>query len=453
MTPKSAAQSRTSGSIASGMSRRSQISGSQAPRVDVVEQRARGVGGVGDVRPRRRSASRSGSCRRCRRGARRARARSRAPSWRVEQPLELGAGEVGVEQQPGPLGDHRLVAGGAQLGAERRWCGGPARRWRGRAAGRSSRSQTSVVSRWLVMPMAAMSAARDPGPLDRAAAGGGDASTRCRPGRARPSPSCGKCCGNSSCALADDADALVEDDGPARGRALVDGEDVAHRSFPFPALARRLAQGGRRPAPLSSAAARGRQCPRRRGARIGLAGSADDEDRGLGALHHPRAWLPRRNRSRPWRPCEVSTIRSQDRAFAASRMALAGALFSTWSVSHADLRGGRGRFRAREDRLGELPAGCRRSSRSPAGRRTAPPPIPRSYAGKGSLTVMHGDLGARGLGEIEARLDALAGKLRSVGRDQDVPVHGNPPSCFLVREHVCGGAARMQGRGSAQLRS
>ena len=88
----------------------------------------------------------------------------------VEQPGQLGGGEIGVEQQAGAFGDQRLVAGGAQRGAG----GGGAAvlpddgLWIGRPV---ARSQTRVVSRWLVMPMAATSAAPPPACGQRLAQG------------------------------------------------------------------------------------------------------------------------------------------------------------------------------------------------------------------------------------------------------------------------------------------
>ena len=70
----------------------------------------------------------------------------------VEDPLDLGAGEVGVDDQPGLCRTSRLGALFAQRRAdarERRSCQTIAL-WIGRPV---LRSQTSVVSRWLVMPM------------------------------------------------------------------------------------------------------------------------------------------------------------------------------------------------------------------------------------------------------------------------------------------------------------
>ena len=81
----------------------------------------------------------------------------------VEQPGDLGGREVGVEQQAGLGRDRRLVPGRASASrhasAVRRSCQTMAR-WIGLPVRRSHSTQ---VSRWLVMPMAAMSPAREPG--------------------------------------------------------------------------------------------------------------------------------------------------------------------------------------------------------------------------------------------------------------------------------------------------
>ena len=87
----------------------------------------------------------------------------------ADQPLDLRAGEVGVEHEPGALAHERLVAGLAQLVAAARRCGGPARRSRGAAARRVSRSQATTVSRWLVMPMPVELAAVDARRVERLA--------------------------------------------------------------------------------------------------------------------------------------------------------------------------------------------------------------------------------------------------------------------------------------------
>ncbi len=80
----------------------------------------------------------------------------------VEQPGELGAGEVGVEDEPGALAEKRLEPPGAQRSAGRR--GAPVLPDDGvaRSARRSRGSRATVVSRWLVMPIAAISLAASP---------------------------------------------------------------------------------------------------------------------------------------------------------------------------------------------------------------------------------------------------------------------------------------------------
>jgi hypothetical protein len=187
--PKSAAQSRTSGSIAIGMSSRR-----RSPRpsalADVVEQRARGVGGVGDMRRAARQppdqVAVDGA-----EGSSPASARARAPStlsssqaaW-CPRNTDRAAGRS--------LGHHRLVARGAQRGADRR-----------------VRRSCQTMALWIGLPVA--------GPRPRGLALVGDADggdvagadpaarsprgrcrrwwTRGRPGRARPSREAGKCCG------------------------------------------------------------------------------------------------------------------------------------------------------------------------------------------------------------------------------------------------------------------
>ena len=73
-----------------------------------------------------------------------------------EQPLELGArrstGRAPARSSGGP---GRRWPAAAQLRRSGRRCAGPARRAPGAGAGRCARSHTTVVSRWLVMPIAA----------------------------------------------------------------------------------------------------------------------------------------------------------------------------------------------------------------------------------------------------------------------------------------------------------
>ena len=115
----------------------------------------------------------------------------------IENPRHFRAGEIGIKQQPGFCGEKffmslRLSAS-AQISAVRRSCQTMAL-WMALPV---LRSHTTVVSRWLVMPMAAdILAARSlpwlwqpgrwPAPI-----------SRFLPGHARPSPNCGKYCLNS----------------------------------------------------------------------------------------------------------------------------------------------------------------------------------------------------------------------------------------------------------------
>ena len=107
--PKSALQSRTSGSIARGTSNSRSRSSSQAPLCDVVEQGARGVGGVGGVHPAAGEAPEQEGVDGAEGELAGLGQRARALDV-VEQPGDLGGREIGIEQQPGLGRDHRLVA-------------------------------------------------------------------------------------------------------------------------------------------------------------------------------------------------------------------------------------------------------------------------------------------------------------------------------------------------------
>ena len=114
-----------------------------------------------------------------------------------------------------------------QAVADARPCGGPARRWRSPSARRSRRSQTTVVSRWLVMPMAATSRDRELRVAQHLDRGRRSAWSRSPPGRARPSRGREDL---SELALGrfHDAALVVEKDGARARRALVEREDVGH---------------------------------------------------------------------------------------------------------------------------------------------------------------------------------------------------------------------------------
>ncbi len=80
----------------------------------------------------------------------------------VEQPAQLGAGEIGVDHEPGLARDASArMPRCSELVAHAARCGGPATRSRCAIGRPVARSHTTVVSRWLVMPIAAMSRAVD----------------------------------------------------------------------------------------------------------------------------------------------------------------------------------------------------------------------------------------------------------------------------------------------------
>jgi hypothetical protein len=205
---------------------------------------------------RRRSASTSASCRRCRRPARRARRRC-ARRARGRAASGSWCREIRVEHQPGARADGLGVAVGAQLRSHSGSpCGGPARRWRGAAGARLRRFHTSVVSRWLVMPMPAMSRGRAgarPASASRATASW---VAQISSGSCSTQPGCGKICRNSRCAMASDA-ALRSKTMAARARrALVEGEQVrAGAGISSSARPRRLSARGCRIRARSSRAA------------------------------------------------------------------------------------------------------------------------------------------------------------------------------------------------------
>ena len=105
-------------------------------RHDVVDQRARGVGRIGDMRlaagqpPDQEAVDGAGQ----QLAALGALARA---FHIVEQPGDLGAGKIRVEQQPGLLREFLLQPLLLQLLRKAPRCGGPARRWRCGSACRS----------------------------------------------------------------------------------------------------------------------------------------------------------------------------------------------------------------------------------------------------------------------------------------------------------------------------
>ena len=142
------------------------------------------------------------------------------------EPGQLGAGEVGVEPQPGQLGDPLLVAlaraGASQIAAVRRSCQTIARRGEPRV----SRSHSSTVSRWLVMPTACSS---DPSYDARTSRVASSVACQISSGACSTQPGLGEVLGELLVALGRDPAVGRDDDGRDAGRAGVDGED-AHLS-------------------------------------------------------------------------------------------------------------------------------------------------------------------------------------------------------------------------------
>ncbi len=103
--PKSAAQSRTSGSIARGTRNSRSRSSSHAPVWMSSSSVRAGVGGVGGVHAAAGQPPEQEAVDGAEQQLAALRPRARAPAHVVEQPGDLGAGEIGVEQQAGLGGD------------------------------------------------------------------------------------------------------------------------------------------------------------------------------------------------------------------------------------------------------------------------------------------------------------------------------------------------------------
>ena len=137
------------------------------------------------------------SCRRCRSATRRARRAPRSPATLSSSQRDLGRREVGVEHQAGALRAPRLVprrlqraqsGGGAAVLPDDRVA---------RPARPVARSHSTVVSRWLVMPMAASRGARStPAMAHRPSAPSTERPDLPRD-RARPSRAAGSAAANS----------------------------------------------------------------------------------------------------------------------------------------------------------------------------------------------------------------------------------------------------------------
>src|SRR5882724_11079856 len=110
----------------------------------------------------------------------------------------------------------------AQMSAVRRSCQTMAR-W---MAWPVRRSHTTVVSRWLVMPMAAMSFAVRPA-FFSASRQVAMVEVQMSSGSCSTQPDAGKCCGNSCCADAD-GNVAAKHDGARGCGALIDGQNEGH---------------------------------------------------------------------------------------------------------------------------------------------------------------------------------------------------------------------------------
>ena len=89
------------------------------------------------------------------------------------------------------------------------------------------RSHTTVVSRWFVMPMAAMSVAMTFAFVSASAATP-DCVAQISCGSCSTQPGFGKDLPELLLRHRDDGAGVIEDDGPRAGRALVEREDVFH---------------------------------------------------------------------------------------------------------------------------------------------------------------------------------------------------------------------------------
>ncbi len=190
--------------------------------VDVEQQRAARVRCIGDVGRAARQIPDQPRVDRAERELSALCARSRAIDV-VEQPLELGAGKIGVENQPRLLREQALRAPLRAARRRCRRCAGPARR-SPRATGLPvARSHSTVVSRWLVMPIAATSAP-EMAAFASASLITPDCVAQISFASCSTQPGCGKCCANSRCASALMPPEAIEHDRAGAGGALVQGE-------------------------------------------------------------------------------------------------------------------------------------------------------------------------------------------------------------------------------------
>ena len=195
------------------------------------QQRARGVGRVGHVDRAAGQPPEQETVDRAEREFAALGARARARDI-VEHPGDLGRREIGIEQQAGALGDQsargRRASARRKVGAVRRscqtialWIGAPVARF-----------QTSVVSRWLVMPSAGDRRGPTPALAERLAGGRQRRAPHVLrvvldPARAREDLR------EFLCAIAIGAASGAEHDGARRGGALIDDENLSGHVGPM----------------------------------------------------------------------------------------------------------------------------------------------------------------------------------------------------------------------------
>ena len=168
----------------------------------------------------------------------------------VEQPGDLGAGEIRVEHQAGPLAGSSARRPAARsslhIAAVRRSCqtmalaiGVPV-----------CRSHSTVVSRWLVMPAATISLACTPA-FSSASRATSHWLAKISFGSCSTQPGCGIDLAELLLRRLHRHAFLVEHDGARAGGALVEREDVTHRAILLSRLRRQLAvsSGERREVP------------------------------------------------------------------------------------------------------------------------------------------------------------------------------------------------------------
>ena len=191
--------------------------------VDVEEQRARGIGGVGDVDAA--AGQPPDQIRIDRAEAQIAAHRFRAGAFHViEQPGELGAGEIGIEQEAARGGDLRLAAGGAERRAE---IGGAAIL---PDNGRMDRLAGLAIPHHHRLALVGDADGGDIGRLEpglaNCASAGGDHRAPDLLGIVLDPAGFGEILGKLALRHAGDAELAIEDDGARGRRALVDGENV-----------------------------------------------------------------------------------------------------------------------------------------------------------------------------------------------------------------------------------